>query len=64
MLEKKEKYYTEMSNTITNFNDKNDAPLFNTNIREAIVIFMMEDEEESITDVNTVTADAFSHTSS
>ena len=64
MLEKKEKYYTEMSNTITTFNEKNDAPLFNANIREAIVIFMMEDEEESITDANTVTADAFSHTSS
>ena len=46
MLEKKEKYYTEMSNTITTFNEKNDAPLFNANIREAIVIVMMEDEEE------------------
>ena len=43
MLEKKGKYYTELSNTITTFNDNNDAPLSNANIQEGIVKFMMED---------------------
>ena len=33
MLEKKGEYYTELSNTITTFNDNNDAPLFNANIQ-------------------------------
>ena len=64
MLEKKKKYYTELSNTITTFHDNNDAPLSNTNIQEAIVIFIMEDEEESMADAKNVIADAFSHVSS
>ena len=63
MSENKEKYYTELSNTVTNFNNNTKFPLFNTNIREEILKFMMEDEEESITDANNINADAFSHVS-
>ena len=61
MLEKKEKYYTKLSNTITNFNDNNNATSSNVKIQEAIVKFMMDGEEESIMDAKNVTADAFSH---
>ena len=32
MMDKKEKYYTELSNTITTFNDNNNMPLSNVNI--------------------------------
>ena len=46
MLEKKERYFTELSNNITNFNDNNNAPLSDVNIGEAILKVMMEDEEE------------------
>ena len=49
MLEKKEKYYTELGNNITTFNDNNNTPLSNVNIWEAILKFMMKDEEDSIT---------------
>ena len=64
MLEKKGKYYEELSNTITTLNDKNKYPLSKSNILEAILKVVMEDEEESITDANNVTSDAFSHASS
>ena len=33
ILEKKEEYYTELSNTITTFNDDNDTPLYNVKIQ-------------------------------
>ena len=46
MLENKEKYYTELSNTITNFNDKNNTTLSNVKTQEAILKVMREDEEE------------------
>ena len=61
MLEKKEKYYTELSNNMTNFNDNNNTPWSKLNIWEAISKVMMEDEEESITDANNVPTDVFSH---
>ena len=32
MLKRKEKYYTELSNTITTYNENNNAPLSNKNI--------------------------------
>ena len=54
------KYYTEICNTLTNYNDCNNTPLSNTKTREAIRKVM---EEESITDANNITADTFSHAS-
>ena len=45
MLYKKENYYTELSNTKTNFNENTDMPLSNVHISEAIMKVMMEDEE-------------------
>ena len=44
MSEKKEKYYTELINTITAFNDNNKSPLSNVKICEAILKVMIEDE--------------------
>ena len=64
MLENKEKYYTELSNTITTFNNNNKSPLSNANIRKMILKVMLGDKEESITDASNITADAFSHASS
>ena len=64
MLEKKENYYVELSNTIINFNGNRYTKLPNVNIREAILKVMRKYEEESITDANNVTVDAFSHASS
>ena len=43
MIYKKEKYYTELSNTITIFDDNNDTPLSYVKIRKVIVKGMMED---------------------
>ena len=37
ILDKKEKYYTEISTTITNFNDKNKSLLSNVKSREVIL---------------------------
>ena len=50
-----------MLNTITYYNDRNNTPLFDANIRKALRKFM---EEESIADSNNFTAYTFSHTSS
>ena len=61
MLEKMEKYYMELSNTINIFNDNNNTTLSYVNIWEALLKVIIEDEEESITDYCNVTADAFSH---
>ena len=57
-------YYIELSNTITTLNYNNNTPLSNVNILEAILKFMMENEEKYITGANNVIADAFSHASS
>ena len=46
ITESKENYYTELSNTITNFNDKNNTTLSNVKTQEAILKVMREDEEE------------------
>ena len=43
MIYKKEKYYTELSDTITIFDDNNDTPLSYVKIRKVIVKGMMED---------------------
>ena len=57
----KDNYYTEMCNTLTDYNDCNNTPLSCANIREEIRKVV---EEESITDANKVTAGTFSHASS
>ena len=46
--------------TLTDYNDRNNTPLPNTNIREAIRKFI---KEELIADSNNVTVDTFSHAS-
>ena len=46
--------------TLTDYNDRNNTPLSNQKIRETMVKAV---EQESILDVNNVTADTFSHTS-
>ena len=40
-IDKKENYYTELSNTITTFNYKSYTPLSNMNIQETIMKFIM-----------------------
>ena len=56
----REKAYTEMFNTLTDYNDHNNTPLSNANILESIRKVI---EEESIVDANNVTTDTFSHAS-
>ena len=60
MATPREKYHTEIYKTLTDYNECNNEPLSNENIREAIHKFM---EEESISDANNVTEDTFIHTS-
>ena len=57
MATSKDKYYTEMCNTINDYNDFNNTPWSNVKIQEAIGKAM---EEESIMDANDVTVDTFS----
>ena len=45
---------------MNNLNDHNNTPLSNINIGEVVLRFMREVEEESITDANNFTADAYS----
>ena len=59
MVTSRYKYYTEIFNTLTYYNDRNNGPLSNKNIQEAVHKFM---DMESILDANKVTADYFSHT--
>ena len=53
-------YYTEMFNTLTDYNDHKNNPFSNAKIQEAIRKVI---EEESTADANNVTADTFIHTS-
>ena len=55
MKNTKEKYWSEMYDTITNYNDRNYTPLSNTNIREAIDKEIMEEQAEA----NNDTVDTF-----
>ena len=48
-----------MFKSLTDYNDRNNMPLSNANIWEAI---SKVTEEESIVDANNITADIFSHT--
>ena len=59
MATSRDRYYTEMFKTLTDYNDRENTPLSNSSIREEISKVM---EEESISDANNVTADTFSHT--
>ena len=49
-----------MFNTLTDYNDRNNTPLSNDNIREAIRKIT---EKQLIQDANKITVDTFSHTS-
>ena len=60
MANSKDKYYTELYNTITYYNDRNNTPLSSVKILEAILKFRREDKEEAITDATNVTSDKFS----
>ena len=55
----RDKYYTEIHKTLTDYNERNNSSLSNENIWETIQKFM---KEESISDDNNITADTFSHT--
>ena len=68
-----DKYYTKIYDTLIDYNDRNDAPLSNENIQEAIHKFIEEDELDAhnitsdahniTSDAQNVTADTFSQTS-
>ena len=60
MATSKNKYHTEMSNTLTDYNKRKNTPLSHVNIREAIRKVV---EEEYIIDANNVTVDTFIHAS-
>ena len=53
-------YYTEMFKTLTDYNERNNTPLSNEKIQEAI---SKVTEKLSISDANNATEDTFSHTS-
>ena len=42
----KEKYYTKMLGTIVDYNDRNNAPLSNDKLRQAVSKVMEDTEEE------------------
>ena len=44
IVDSKDKYYTELSNNRTNFNDNNNTSLSNLKIQEAVVRVRREDE--------------------
>ena len=55
MANVKDKYWTEMYNTITNYNDRNHTPLSNVKIAEAIDKIILEEQAEA----NNNTVDTF-----
>ena len=60
MVTTKDKYYTKTLETLVYYNDCNDAPFSNENIRQAVSRVMAETEEEecdSECDANNVTMD-------
>ena len=60
MATSRDRYYIEIFKTLTDYNDRNNTPLFNDNILEPVRKVM---EEESVSDSNKVTTGIFSHTS-
>ena len=62
----RDKYYTELFRAMIDFNNRNDAPLYNENIRYTINRVITEEESyaHNITlDAHKVTVDSFSQTS-
>ena len=58
MANPRDKYYSKLHKTLTDYNDRNIARSCKSNIREGIHRVM---EEESISDTNKINADTFSH---
>ena len=46
MATTKQKYYTKILETLVDYNDRNNAPLSNENLRKAVSKVMEETEEE------------------
>ena len=66
MATEKEKYYTKMSETLVDYNDRNNIQLNNEKPRQAVSKFMAETEEEERDagrNPNNVTMDTFYHQS-
>ena len=66
MATSRDKYYTKMCKTLIDYNDRNDAPLYNDKILEVMHKFIVEEElnAHNITsDSHNVTVDTFSRTS-
>ena len=66
MATPRDKYYTKMYESLIDYNDRNDAPLSNKNIREAMHKFIAEEESDvyNITPgAHNVTVDTFSQKS-
>ena len=61
MINSEDDYYTEICNTLSDYNDRNNTPLSNANIREAIHKVM---EGQPKLDANNFIVDIFRHASS
>ena len=67
MATTKDKYYTEMLETLVDYNDSKNAPLSNGKLRQEFSKIMVETEEEERDaeyNANNVTMDTFFHQSS
>ena len=65
MATPRDKYFTKMYETLVNYNDRNDAPLFNENILKAMHKVIAEEESDALnitSDAHNITADNFYHT--
>ena len=65
MATPRDKYYTEMYETIVDYNDRNDAPFSNDNLWQAIHKFMAEEEVDTrniTSDAHNVTVDTLCQT--
>ena len=59
----RDKYHTKMYETLVDYNDRNDLPVSNDNIRQQIYKFIVEEEVDAnnmTLDTHSVTADIFS----
>ena len=66
MATTKEKYHTKMLETIVDYNDRNNVPFFNENIKQEVSKVMAETEEEERDagrNANNVTMYTFCHKS-
>ena len=65
MATQRDKYYTKMYETLVDYNDRNDAPLFNEKIQQAILKVISEEESDARninSDVHNLTMDTFCQT--